>query len=194
VSGRNRPVVPAATPRARLREESGELLLELVISLIFVAVAVGALMSVFTSGMISLRDTGISGTAQTLVERQMEVYKKLPYDSLKLSGATQPAVTDVYFTSPPATVPGGFANVTGGTTAASACISPLYALAQCAVQTLTGPDGRTYRVDSYVVVATPPGGRAGRAITVAVRQVKGGVVGPVKAQATSAFDPASPPS
>jgi hypothetical protein len=177
-----------------VHDEDGEMLLELVVSLIFLTVAVGGLMSVFTSSMVSLRNAGVMGTAQTLVERQMEVYKKLPYSSLKLSSTTQPATSDVYFTSPPPTVSASFTNVTGGTTAASACTNPTYAQGECAVQLFTGPDQRTYRVDSYVVSATPPGGRPGLKISVAVRPVTNGVVGDVKAQATSAFDPASPPS
>jgi hypothetical protein len=180
--------------RSRLADESGSMLLELVLSLVFLAVAVGALMSVFASSMISLRNAGISGTAQTLVERQMEVYKTLPYPSLRLSAETVPGGSDVYVTSPPATVSTGFVNVTGGTTPASECVSPAQAKAECAKQTFTGPDGRTYRVDSYVIAATPSGGRPGVKVTVAVRMMSGSTAGPIKAQTTSAFDPASPPS
>ena len=194
--GRIAPVTAArhASRRPRLADEAGELLLELVIALIFLTIAVGALMSVFTSSMVSLRDAGISGTAQTLVERQMEVYKKLPYASLKLSAATVPPVTDMYRTSPPATVSVPFTLVTGGTIAAAGCSFPADAKAECARQVFSGPDGRIYRVDSYIVAATPPGGRPGLQITVTVRQVNNGVPGSVKAETTSAFDPASPPS
>jgi Tfp pilus assembly protein PilV len=181
--------------RSRLGDEAGSMLLELVLSLVFLAVAVGALLSVFASSMISLRNAGISGTAQTLVERQMEVYKTLPYPSLRLSAATVPGGSDVYVTSPPATVSTGFANVTAGaTTPSSECVSPTQAKGECAKQTFTGPDGRTYRVDSYVIAATPSGGRPGVKITVAVRIMTGSTAGPIKAQTTSAFDPASPPS
>ena len=187
-----RPVVRRAL--SSMHDESGSLLLELVISLVFLAIAVGALMSVFASSMVSLRDAGISGTAQTLVERQMEAYKTLPYPSLKLSAATAPGGSDIYVTSPPSIVGVGFANVTGGTTAASACITPLNANQQCATQRFIGPDHRTYRVDSYVVAATPSGGRPGLQITVAVRLMNGSTPGPIEAQTTSAFDPASPPS
>jgi len=180
--------------RARLSDESGELLLELVISMIFLTIAIGALMTVFTSSMISLRDAGISGTAQTLVERQMEVYKKLPYASLKLSNSTVPSGSDIYYTSPPSTVSAPFTLVTGGSASTADCSFPTNANAECARQTFSGPDGRIYRVDSYVTASTPSGGRPGVKITVAVRQIKDGVPGPVKAQTTSAFDPASPPS
>jgi len=178
----------------RVGEESGELLLELVLALIFLTIAVGALLSVFTSSMISLRDAGISGTAQTLIERQMEVYKKLPFSSLKLSAVTVPPTTDAYRTNPPATVGAPFTLITGGTITAAACSFPSDAQGECARQTFSGPDGRIYRVDSYIVAVTPPGGRPGLQITVTVRQLINGVPSAVKAQTTSAFDPASPPS
>jgi putative alpha-1,2-mannosidase len=168
------------------------MLLELVLSLTFLTLAVGALMSVFSSSMISLRTAGISGTAQTLVERQMEVYKTVPYASLKLSSATIPASTTSYYTSAPPVVGTAFTNVAGGTTSASACTDPTYAQLECARQTVTGPDNRSYNIDSYVVAATPTGGRAGVRITVAVRLVSNPTR--IEAQTTSAFDPASPPS
>ena len=37
-------------------------------------------------------------------------------------------------------------------------------------QTVTGPDGRAYRVDTYVVLATPAGGTAVKQVTVVVRR------------------------
>src|SRR5262245_11499481 len=124
----------------RLGDESGELLLELVLSLVFLAIAVGALMSIFASSMISLRNAGISGTAQTLVERQREVYWNPPCPALKLSAATAPGGSDVYQTSPPSTISPGFTLTTGGTTAASACSFPADAKAECAKQMFSGPD------------------------------------------------------
>jgi len=37
-------------------------------------------------------------------------------------------------------------------------------------QTLTGPDGRSYRVDTYIVSVTPAGGTAVKQVTVVVRR------------------------
>ncbi len=37
-------------------------------------------------------------------------------------------------------------------------------------QTVTGPDGRSYRVDTYIVWTTPSGGTAVKQVTVVVRK------------------------
>jgi hypothetical protein len=156
------------------------MLIELVIAMSFLAIAVGALMSVYTSTILSLRHSSIEGNALTLVDKKLEVYRTLPYASIAL--ASVPAASDVYATSPPSnltaaqrsTVTTG--QVTGGSYAAT--------------ETVTGPDGRSYRVDTYIypnVVATPPA-QAGRQVTVAARLITDGVVGPIRAQAVSAFD------
>jgi hypothetical protein len=55
---------------------------------------------------------------------------------------------------------------------------------------VTGPDGRSYRVDTYIVSTTPTGGRAVKKVTVVVRMVTNGVVGTVLARQASTFDQA----
>ena len=161
------------------------MLVELLIALSFLAVAVGALISVFASSILSLRHASIEGNALTLVDRQIEVLKTLPYAGIRLSAGTIPSGSDPYVTSPAtsltptqqASISGG--QVTGGTIAAT--------------QTVTGPDNRTYRVDSYIFTNAPtsPVGEDIRQATVTVRLVTGGTVGPIRAQASSAFDAAS---
>ena len=47
-------------------DDSGSLLIELVIAMTFIVVAVGALMATYASSMISLHRSGTEGTALTL--------------------------------------------------------------------------------------------------------------------------------
>ena len=156
------------------------MLIELLIAMTFLAVAVGALMSVYTSTVLSLRHSSIEGNALTLVDKQMEVYKTLPYSQIALNLSTLPSPSDPYATSPPSnlsatqrsTVSTG--QTPGGTYAAT--------------QTVTGPDNRTYRVDTYIFPNTPSSGQAGRQVTVAARLMTGSTVGPIRAQTVSAFD------
>ena len=57
---------------------------------------------------------------------------------------------------------------------------------QCsAMQTVTGPDGDSYRVDSYIVSETPPNGRAVKRVTVMVRKTS---TLKTLSQVTSTFD------
>jgi Tfp pilus assembly protein PilV len=176
--------------RSRLACESGTMLLELLMAMTILAVAIGAFMSLYAASAMSLRRASVSGSALTLVERQMESYRSLVYDDLAVSSATIPAAGTTYFTVRPTAVPVSFSNITGAATASSACVEPSDPLPGCARQTITGPDNRSYTIDSYIVTETPAGGRAGKQITVAVR-LTSEAAGTIRAQATSAFDAAS---
>ena len=156
------------------------MLIELLIAMTFLAIAIGALMSVYTSTILSMRHTSIQGNALTLVDTQIEVYKTLPYALIALDSTTAPSSSDLYATGPPSnlspaqrsTISGG--QRTGGTYAAT--------------QTVTGPDNRTYRVDTYIFHNAPVSGRVGVQVTVAARLVEGSTVGSIRAQVVSAFD------
>ena len=164
----------------RLHDESGQMLVELLISMTFLAVAVGALIAVFASSLLSLRHASVEGNALTLADKQMETFKTLPYVSLKLSAATISGAGTGYVSAPPSNLTGSqqssitSGQTTGGTFAAT--------------QAVTGPDNRSYRIDTYMFPNTPSGGQQVQQVTVAVRSVTGGTVGPIKAQVTSAFD------
>ena len=163
----------------RLHDESGQMLVELLISMTFLAVAVGALIAVFASSLLSLRHASVEGNALTLADKQMETFKTLPYVSLKLSAATISGAGTGYVSAPPSNLTGSqqssitSGQTTGGTFAAT--------------QAVTGPDNRSYRIDTYMF-PSPPNTQPVQQVTVAVRSVIGGTVGPIKAQVTSAFD------
>lgn len=159
------------------------MLIELLIAMFFLAVAVGALISVYASTQLSLRHASVEGNALTMVDKRMEAIKTVGFASIKLNASTLPGSTDQYVTSPPSnltstqssSITGG--QVTGGTFAAT--------------QTVTGPDNRTYRVDTYLFSTTPSGGQPVIQATVAARLVTSGTVGPIRASSTSALDLAS---
>ena len=73
-----------------LRGERGSMLVELLIAMTFLAIAIGALMSVYTSSVLSLRHSSIEGNALTLVDKKLEVYRTLPYASIALGSASIP--------------------------------------------------------------------------------------------------------
>jgi type II secretory pathway pseudopilin PulG len=175
---------PPRGPRRRLRrDESGQMLIELLIALTLLAVAVGALITVFSASIFSLRHASIEGNATTIADNQMENYKTLPYASLKLNAATIPGAGNAYVSSPPNNLTSGQAasitsgQITGGSLTAS--------------QSVTGPDNRSYQVDTYIFANAPTGGENILQITVAVRKVSGSTVGAIMGQASSAFDLAS---
>ena len=158
------------------------MLVELLIAMTFLAIAIGALLTVFASSLVSLRHASIEGNALTLADKQMESFRTLPMAGIKLDASTIPS-GDPYASAPPPNlttaqqwaISGG--QETGGTIPA--------------VQTVTGPDDRTYRVDSYVFTAGVVDGRPVLEVTVAVRQVVDGVPSDIKAHTTSAIDVAT---
>ncbi len=181
-----------------LAAERGSMLIELLIAMTFLAVAVGALMTIYASTQLSLRHTSIEGNALTLADKQIEVYKTLAYDNVRLDASTIPSSgSDPYVTAnaSDSTIPASTGQVTGGTVGASACAAPTTAQAECATQSWTGPDGRAYRVDSYVVAVTPPeGGRQVKQVTVVVRRLESGSPSTqIWARATTTIDQSNPP-
>ena len=178
---------PASSPRS---SESGSMLIELLIAMTFLTLAVGALIAVFSSSLLSLRHASIEGNALTLADKQMEAFRTLPYTSLGINTSTLPSSSDAYVTSPPS-------NLTSGQQA-SILTGQVNVGSIPATQTVTGPDGRSYRIDAYVYATGSAGNyQAYVQITIGVRSIVAGAIGRVRAQTTSAFDPAStvpPPS
>jgi type II secretory pathway pseudopilin PulG len=145
----------------RLRRDSGSLLVELLIALTVLTVGLLTFLGVFTSGTLSLRRAARVSTATTLADGQLELYRSLAYAYIGLD-ATALAATDTVYRSDSA-LPGG--NVANEITISSGCTA-----GQCVPsQTKTGGDGKSYRVDTYIVSSTPSGGRALKVVTVVVR-------------------------
>lgn len=142
------------------------------------AIAISAQLSVFASSYTSLTRAGQKGTAVTLADKQMETYRTIAYSCIYLTSATGDTTysTDTAYAASQITGSGCSPNTTPPTSATTAS------------QTVTGPDHRTYRIDTYIVSQTPTGGRALKQVTVVVRAVKAGVVGTVLARQASTFD------
>ena len=75
----------------QLRREDGMGLIELLAALALLTVALAALLSAFSSSVVSLTRAGTEGTALTVADRQMEVYRTLPYTCIALNSGTAPS-------------------------------------------------------------------------------------------------------
>jgi Tfp pilus assembly protein PilE len=187
-------------PRIRINDESGSMLIELLIAMMVLTIAVGAILAGYASGYLSLSFASTAGNALTLADKQIELYNTLPNSSVALDSSTIPTGSDPYVTAyaSDSTIPSSTGEVTGATAASGSCTSPTTPQPACAVQTVTGPDGRDYRVDTYIVSTNPNSGyttRTLKAVTVVVRTVTNGVVSSsIAARASSAYDPCNPPS
>jgi type II secretory pathway pseudopilin PulG len=170
----------ATRSRAR-RVTSGETgigLVELIVALGLLAIAISAQLAVFSSSYTSLSRANMKGTAVTLADKQMETYRTLPYACIYLTSATGDSTYS------------GDTAYSGSQVTGSSCSpsSTPATSATTASQTVSGPDNRSYRVDTYIVSTTPSGGRALKNVTVVVRAVTNGAVGTVLAREASTFD------
>jgi prepilin-type N-terminal cleavage/methylation domain-containing protein len=190
--GRVRPLL--ARLRAQAAGDGGFGLIELLISMAILSVAIGALMLSYASSAISLRRAGQKGTALTLADTQMERYRTRGFTGIRIDGTQIPAggtYVDAHSSDP--TIPPATGQALAGQNGDEACSAPLPA-ACMPVRTVTGPDSRSYRIETYVnyvyndatlSIRTPTSGLTLKRVTIVVRDATTGVV---MAREQSAFE------
>lgn len=133
--------------------------MEMIISMFILAVAIAALFTLMTAGALSLQRASQKGTAATLADKQLELYRVVGYSKIRLasSALTTALSNSIYTTSSYASA----SEVTDST--AEATCTPLCSPIQTSV---AGPDHRTYRIDTYINTLTPPtvSGVTGRSV------------------------------
>lgn len=148
--------------RVRVRGEDGFGMMEMLISLTILNVGILAIFAAFNSGAVSLERASELSSAAALADKQMELYRAIKYTAISLDTASVTAAEATY------TADAAYA---AGAQLTATC-SPI--VNECnPSRTTTGPDGRSYRVDTYVISSTPPGGRALKLVTVVVRRSSG---------------------
>lgn len=171
--------------RERLRQEDGIGLVELVLALALINVALLAMVAAFNGGALSILRASRTTSAAVMAEKQMELYRSLVYVNIGLdSSLVSAAATDTLHTAETTEWAGGSQVVPANgwcTTTKTEC-KPVQA-------SVTGPDGRSYRIDTYIRSVTPASGRPVKRVTVAVRRA--GSTGAPLAQLQSAFDTAT---
>ncbi len=115
-----------------------------------------AVVAAFSSGIVSLNRASRVTTAAVLADGQMELYRSLTYASIRLEPTSIPG-TAPYTTDP----------AYSGSQVTATCAGPP---PECnASRQATGADNKTYRIDTYIVLVTPTGGRPVKKVTVVVR-------------------------
>ena len=143
---------------SRLRSQQGFALIEMLAAIVVINVGLLAILLALNSGMVTLRRSAESSTASAVADQQIERYRALAYAAIYLDTTSLAATDSTYQTD----------SAYSASQVAQTC-SPLVA-ACTPSQTVTGPDGRSYRVDTYIVWATPTGGAPVKQVTVVVRK------------------------
>jgi type II secretory pathway pseudopilin PulG len=179
--------------RTRLsRDEGGFGLIELIIALTVLNVGILATVAALNSGALALQRASKQSTATAIADAQMELYRAILYDAIMLD-ATELAVDDddTTYTGDAAyrvDSPDNLSMETG------TCVSPLPN--ECnPVRTVVGPDGKSYRVDTYIVETAPVAdSRAVKIVTVVVRDATNLSKSLVRAESTFDESTGSPAS
>ena len=138
--------------RRLAKTEAGFGLIELLIAMTVMVIAIMAIVAAFSSGMVALNRASHASTAATLADKQMEAYRALRWNNIVLKqtldrviDAASPYATDTALAGDPQD---------GTTTSRTPCSRPVLQRrrprSRVCPCTVTGPDGRSYRIDSYV--------------------------------------------
>jgi hypothetical protein len=143
------------------------------------AIGILALFAMFESGIRTIKRASTATTAGALADREMESFRAIRYDSIGLPDNLVLTAQTPYSSDPAHQADAG--NRVG----LAACGTPP-CTTKVPVQTLTGADGRSYRVDTYVTWQTIGAGRALKLVTIVVRD--GDDTTKVWARTASSFD------
>lgn len=127
------------TRRLRLRREDGFTLIELVIAMVVLSIAILALVAAYTSGFAALNRATRVSSARLVADSQMEQFRAIQFSAIKLNTTCASCTEDGTYTAD--TTYSSTAQVTGCPTTDATCLP---------TQTKTGPDGQSYRLDTYI--------------------------------------------
>lgn len=142
----------------RLRSQKGFALIEMLAAIVVINIGLLAILLALNSGMVTLRRSAESSTASAIADQQIERFRARAYAAIYLDTTLLAATDSTYQT-----------DTAYSATQVSQTCTPLVA-ACTPSQTVTGPDSRSYRVDTYIVFATPTGGAPVKQVTVVVRK------------------------
>jgi prepilin-type N-terminal cleavage/methylation domain-containing protein len=165
------------TRRRAMHGQDGFGLVELLIALTLLAVGILALFAMFESGIRSATRASTVTTAGALADREMENFRAIEYSAIGLPASLMDAAPTPYLSDSAYSAAGRVELPACGT---SPCTTKV------PVQTMTGADGRSYRVDTYVTWQTVTSGRDVKLVTIVVRDASD--VNKTWARTASSFD------
>ena len=146
---------------ARLRQQQGFGLIELMMALTMLNIGLLAVVAAFTSGTSSMRRANRISTAAAAADAQMELYRAITWPAIAFDTASDNVADgNAQYNSDPA-----WTSLDVNT---STCPSPLPAYC-LPIQTVVGADHESYLLYTYITTQIPPNGRQVKLVTVVVR-------------------------
>jgi Tfp pilus assembly protein PilV len=136
--------------RHGLKGEEGQGLIELLAAMIVLSIALMALMAGYDTAFLSLHNSAQKSIASTLADQQLELYNALSYSKIGLDATTLAGI-QTPGASYDATYVADEASLDNTANDADVTITNCGATANCLpIQTVTGSDGRHYRLETFV--------------------------------------------
>lgn len=168
----------AARLRTRLRDQDGFGMVELLIAMTVMIIGVMATYAMFQSSALQIKRAANQTTAAALADVEMEGFRAKLYAAIGLDD-TAVAATDATYKGDAAYKSLAADRVQLAVCGAMPCTTSVPS------RSVTGADGRPYRIDTYVTWQTVTSGRNVKLVTVVVRD---GTDGRVWARVASSFD------
>jgi len=178
----------------RLRHESGQGIIELVVTMVVISLALLALAASYDTGFLSLHDSARKLAAANLAQKQLELYAAIPVTSLGLDTTTLATVKskDTTYVSDEAGLSPTGTDVTNTCGTSSYCMPVQCTPAATCSYPVTlsedpvGSDGKHYKVETFIRKVTS-GTTSEYDVTVIVRDPNTSGT-PVVYESTTAFD------
>ena len=170
--------------RIRAHSDDGFLMVEFVTAMVILTIALLALIGAFSFGYFAIGSAAQTSAAGLLANNQLELYSSLSYPSIALDATALDSAksSDGTYSTDEAALSGSGADVTTVGCGTSVQCSP--------VQTLTGPDHKTYKLETFIrAIANPEVlSRSEKVVTVVVRSATAAGL-PIALKMQTAFDP-----
>jgi type II secretory pathway pseudopilin PulG len=175
----------------RLRSEKGFGLLELVMAMVMLNIGL-SIVAAFTAGALALNRASRQSTATAIADTQMELFRGIKYANIQqITSEWNSAVADSTWTADTVYQQNMASPVSPKALVPTVTTCPNSNANSCDPSFLTnGPDGRSYRVDTYLYYDQPStySGQV-KVITVVIRNAND--LGHWLARETSTFDAAT---
>lgn len=166
----------------RVRDEHGFGMVELLAAMTVLSVALLALMASYDSAFLSFHNSTQTSAAANIADNQLELIGTLSYSQIGLDQSTHSSVdaSNTTYASDETTVVGtGTVHTIVGCGTANNCLP---------VRTVTGSDGKSYTLETFVYDVANGASWSERTITVIVRDPSESG-SPIVSEMTTAVDP-----
>ncbi len=134
------------------KAEDGFGLIELIVAMAVLSIALLALLAGYGSAVVGIRQSSEKTVASSIADAQLELYRALPFASVGLdrTAVANAESTDTVYESDDSALADPLALLPPVDVTIANCASTLSAAGCSPIQTVTGADHRSYRLETFI--------------------------------------------